>query len=99
MDGICSMTHHVYILSNEAGSVLYTGVTNDLARRVWEHKEKVVPGFTSKYNVNRLVYYETVDDAMSAIEREKQIKGGSRAKKLVLINSFNPSWEDLYLKL
>jgi putative endonuclease len=93
------VTYHVYILSNDAGSVLYTGVTNDLARRVSEHKEKVVPGFTSKYNVNRLVYYETVDDAMSAIEREKQIKGGSRAKKLALIKGLNPLWDDLYLKL
>jgi putative endonuclease len=75
---------------------LYTGVTNDLVKRVYEHKEKLVKGFTQKYNVNKLVYYEATEDVMSAIAREKQIKAGSRQKKLDLINGFNPKWQDLY---
>jgi putative endonuclease len=88
--------YYVYILTNYTNSVLYTGVTNDLIRRVYEHREKLVKGFTQKYNVNKLVYYEATEDVLSAIAREKQIKAGSRQKKLDLINGFNPQWNDLY---
>lgn len=91
--------YYVYILTNQRNTVLYTGVTNDLARRVYEHREKVVPGFTKKYNVNKLVYYEMTESIESAILREKQIKGGSRQKKLDLINRMNPQWRDLYEEL
>ena len=93
------MPFYVYILTNKTGSVLYTGVTRDLRRRVFEHKEKLLPGFTSRYNVNRLVYYEVSDEAMPAFEREKAIKGGSRRWKLDLIQSMNPEWRDLYEEL
>jgi len=89
----------VYIMTNARHTVLYTGVTNDLKRRVWEHKEKVVEGFTKKYNVCYLVYYEVAEDVMSAISREKQIKAGSRQKKIGLINSMNSEWRDLYAEL
>ena len=91
-----SKTMFVYIMTNQRNTVLYTGVTNYLARRVWEHRQELVPGFTKLYNVTKLVYYEVLDDPSSAIEREKQIKGGSRAKKLALIESINPDWTDLY---
>ncbi len=74
---------------------LYTGVTNDLYRRVYEHKQKLVPGFTAKYNISRLVYFEATTDALSAIAREKQIKGWLRVKKTNLIESTNPEWLDL----
>ena len=74
---------------------LYTGVTNDLERRVYEHKKKLVPGFTAKYNIDRLVYYEATEDVNAAILREKQIKGWLRAKKIALIESTNPRWADL----
>ena len=77
-------------------TVLYTGVTNDLVRRIYEHKEKLVDGFTKKYNVNKLVYYETFNDIKSAIQREKQIKGITRQKKIDLINTINKNWKDLY---
>ena len=89
--------YYIYIMTNRKNTVLYTGVTNDLIRRVYEHKEKINPSsFTAKYNINKLVYYETTNSIESAIEREKQIKAGSRARKLDLINSFNPDWKDLY---
>jgi len=91
--------YFVYILTNKRHTVLYTGVTNDLMRRVYEHREKVVPGFTKTYNVNKLVYYEMMDSIESAILREKQIKGGSRQKKLELIVGMNPQWRDLYDEL
>lgn len=87
---------YLYILSNQQGNVLYTGVTNDLAKRVYEHRKKLVNGFTAKYNVNRLVYFEAYDSIDNAIKREKQIKGGSRKKKIQLIESMNPDWNDLY---
>lgn len=90
---------YVYILSNPRHTVLYTGVTSDLLKRVWEHKHKVVPGFTTRYNVDRLVYYEQTESIRSAIEREKQIKGGSRATKITLITRRNPTWEDLTVTL
>jgi putative endonuclease len=83
-------------MANPTRSVLYTGVTNDLRKRVFQHKEKLVPGFTGRYNVNMLVYFESTPDVRSAIEREKQIKGGSREKKTALVNAMNPNWNDLY---
>jgi putative endonuclease len=90
--------HHcyVYILTNDFHRLTYTGVTNDLKRRVWEHKEKVADGYTKKYHIDRLVYYEECGYVISAIEREKQIKAGSREKKNKLIDSMNPEWKDLY---
>ncbi len=87
---------YIYILTNKNNTALYTGVTNDLKRRVYEHKQKFVKGFASKYNVDKLVYYEVFDDIYNAITREKQIKGGSRQKKIDLIPSINRSWKDLY---
>jgi putative endonuclease len=87
---------YVYLLANKHNNVLYTGVTNDLVRRVYEHKNKLVAGFTKKYNVNRLVYYEACGCIVGAIKREKQIKGWSRKKKHDLINVLNPKWNDLY---
>lgn len=90
---------YVYLLANKHNNVLYTGVTNDLIRRVYEHKNKLVAGFTKKYNVDRLVYYEVCGSIITAIEREKQIKGWSRKKKQDLINVLNPEWNDLYRTL
>jgi len=87
-------TYCVYLLSNTS-KMLYTGMTNDLLRRVFEHKQKQVDGFTKKYNLHQLVYYEMTDDVGYAIKREKQIKGWSRKKKIELIMSINPKWEDL----
>ena len=89
----------IYILTNNANTVLYTGVTNDLKRRVWEHKEKLVEGFTKKYHLGKLVYYETCEDVTSAIAREKQIKGLRRQEKIDLIVGFNPGWKELYEEL
>jgi len=93
------MESYVYLLANKHNNVLYTGVTNDLIRRVYEHKNKMVAGFTRKYNVDRLVYFEVCSGIVVAIEREKQIKGWSRKKKQELINSLNPEWDDLYRSL
>ena len=87
---------YVYILTNKYNTILYTGVTNNLKRRVYEHKNKLVEGFTKKYNINKLVYYEVFEDAYNAISREKQLKAGSRKKKLDLINKINKEWKDLY---
>jgi putative endonuclease len=89
----------VYILTNQRNAVLYTGVTSDLGARVHQHREKLLPGFTNRYNVSKLVYYEAGRDASGAIAREKQIKAGSRQKKIELINRFNPEWRDLYDEL
>jgi putative endonuclease len=86
----------VYILTNDRHTVLYIGVTSDLRGRVYQHREKLLPGFTKRYNVHKLVYHEAGHDAVGAITREKQIKAGSRQKKIDLINSFNPDWTDLY---
>jgi putative endonuclease len=86
--------YYVYILSSYL-RVIYTGVTSDLCRRIYEHKHKVHEGFTSKYNVNQLVYYEVTNDIRAAIEREKQIKGYRREKKVALIEQLNPKWIDL----
>ena len=91
--------YYVYIMTNKYNTVLYTGVTNDLKRRVYEHKSGLGGGFTSKYNIAKLVYYEVCNDAYSAIAREKQIKGGSRQKKIDLINGMNSGWTDLYEEL
>ncbi len=86
--------YHVYIMSNRSRT-LYTGVTGNLAQRVLQHKEGTTAGFTSKYKIDRLVYAEATGDVTAAIGREKQIKGWSRAKKIALIESMNPEWEDL----
>ena len=91
-----SQQYYIYIITNQYNTVLYTGVTNNLIRRIYEHKEKIIAGFTKKYNVNKLVYYEIFTDINSAIAREKQIKAGSRQKKIDLVNSMNPQWCDLY---
>jgi putative endonuclease len=88
--------YYVYILTNMRHTVLYTGVTNDLKRRVFEHREKMIAGFTKKYNIYKLVFFEETQSIEAAIGREKQIKGGSRQKKLNLINGMNPQWRDLY---
>ncbi len=88
--------YYVYILANKNKTTLYTGVTSDLVRRIFEHKEKNIKGFTSTYNIYRLVYYEIHEDIQEAITREKQIKAGSREKKIALIMSMNPQWKDLY---
>lgn len=86
----------VYILASKRNGTLYTGVTSDLVKRVWQHKNDVADGFTRKYSVHMLVYYELADEMTTAIAREKQIKGGSRARKLAMIESMNPDWRDLY---
>jgi len=87
--------YYVYIATNNWNTTLYVGVTSNLARRTWEHKTKAVKGFTKKYNINKLVYYEIFDNPEDAIMREKQIKGGSRRKKIELIEKENPGWKDL----
>lgn len=86
----------VYIVTNKNNKVLYTGITNNLQRRIFEHKQKLVEGFTKKYNVEKLVYYEVFNDVKYAITREKQIKSRSRQKKIDLVNEMNPMWCDLY---
>ena len=88
--------YFVYILTNKSNKVLYIGVTNNLYRRMFEHKNKMADGFTKKYNVTKLVYYEIFRDVRNTIYREKQIKGGSRAKKIELINGMNAGWKYLY---
>ena len=85
----------VYIATNRSNTVLYTGVTNDIARRMYEHKNKLIPGFTSKYNVNKLVYHESFPTSLEAISAEKKIKGWLRSKKIGLIHSVNPRFKDL----
>ncbi len=91
--------YFVYIMTNKWNTVLYTGVTNNLIRRVYEHKEKIIGGFTKRYNVTKLVYYEIFEDIENAILREKQIKDVSRHKKIELINSMNNEWRELYEEL
>ena len=92
-------TYFVYILASKRNGTLYIGVTSDLIRRIYQHKKDIIPGFTNKYSVHKLVYYERVDDIRSAIEREKQLKKWSRRWKLELIESANPYWRDLYDEL
>jgi len=87
--------YYVYILTNKSNKVIYTGVTNDLERRMFEHKNKLVDGFTKRYNLMKLVYYEVTEDAQSAIRKEKQLKNWHRDRKINLINESNPDWEDL----
>ena len=89
------MREYYFYMMASYRAALYAGVTNDLTRRVYEHKQKVVEGFTKKYNVAKLVYYEATDSIEAAIEREKQVKGWLRRKKVALIESVNPYWEDL----
>ena len=89
-----SKQYYVYIMTNRSRT-LYVGVTNDLERRVYEHKQKLIPGFTERYNITQLVYYEVTSDIHSALAREKQIKGWLRAKKIALIESVNAEWRDL----
>nr|WP_293124182.1 GIY-YIG nuclease family protein [Okeania sp. SIO1I7] len=91
--------YYIYIMTNKRNTVLYTGITNDLIKRVYEHKSKLVGGFTKKYNINKLVYYEIYENPSEGIATEKQIKAGSRQKKINLINSINLEWKDLYLEI
>ena len=88
--------YYVYILFNKRNGTLYTGVTSDIVKRIWEHKNKLYKGFTEKYDVDKLGYYEIFQDINAAITREKQIKGGSRKNKIDMILSQNPDWKDLY---
>ena len=94
-----SNQYYVYILFSKKNGTLYVGVTSDLANRVWQHKNKLVKGFTHKYSVDKLGYYEVSNDINSAIAREKQLKGGSRKAKLDLIEIHNPNWNDLYYEI
>jgi putative endonuclease len=87
--------YYVYILTNKSNKVLYIGVTNDLERRICEHRNEMVDGFTKKYNLNKLVYFETTTDVRSALEKEKQLKNWHRSWKINLINEFNSEWKDL----
>jgi putative endonuclease len=88
--------YYIYILSHTNNNVLYVRVTNDIIRRIFEHKRKLIPGFTATYNVGKLVYFERFEYIDLAIKREKQVKGYSKAKKAALINKINPEWNDLY---
>ena len=89
--------YYTYIMTNSKNKVMYIGVTNNIQRRIYEHKNKTADGFTKKYNVNKLVFYETANDARIAIEREKELKGWKREKKNALVESMNPEWKDLSL--
>jgi putative endonuclease len=89
-------TYYTYILTNKYNKVLYIGITNNLKRRAYEHKGHYKKGFTQRYNVDKLVYYEIFDNPLEAIKREKSLKNLVRRKKDKLINNFNPSWKDLY---
>ena len=86
----------VYLLTNRPNGTIYTGVTSDLPKRIWQHKNKVTQAFSSKYNLTLLIYFELFEDMYRAISREKQIKSGSRKSKIKLIESINPDWRDLY---
>lgn len=90
------MAYHVYLLASRREGVLYIGMTGDLVRRIHQHREKLTPGFTSRYNVEKLVWFETYDDPASAITREKKLKKWRRAWKIALIKKDNPDWRDLY---
>ena len=92
-------TYYVYLMASQKNGTLYVGVTNDLVRRVWEHKNDILEGFTKKYGVHRLVWYEETTDVDVAIQREKQIKKWRRQWKINLIKKENPEWEDLYDRL
>jgi putative endonuclease len=90
---------YVYIMSNKRDGTLYIGVTSNLSRRVWQHREGLVEGFTKRYGLKRLVYYESYDDIRNALQRERNLKHWPRAWKLALIQEMNPDWEDLYERL
>ena len=90
---------YIYILTNKKYGTLYIGVTSNLPKRIWEHKNKFIDGFSKRYNLDKLVYYEVFEDIENAIKREKQLKAGNRQRKLNLINSLNPKWEDLYMNI
>lgn len=94
-----SKYYYVYIITNSRNTVLYTGVTSNIIVRIYLHKNKSVSSFSSKYNLEKLVYYEIFEDIHQTIEREKQIKAGNRKKKIDLITKFNPSWKDLYSEI
>ena len=89
----------IYILTNKKEGTLYTGVTSNLTRRIWEHKNRITQGFATKYKLTRLVYFEVFDEMYEAISREKQIKAGSRKAKIKLIESINQEWRDLYSEI
>jgi len=89
----------VYVLTNKPDGTLYTGVTSNLSKRIWQHKNKVMKGFSARYNLTRLIYFELFEDMQEAISREKQIKAGSRKAKIKLIESSNPEWKDLYAEV
>jgi len=91
--------YYIYLLTNQNNTVIYTGITSNLTKRIWEHKNKSIKSFTQRYNIIKLVYYERYDDPVNAITREKQIKAGSRKNKIGLIQSINPEWKDLFDKL
>jgi len=90
------MAYYVYILASRRDGAIYVGITNDLARRVYEHRIKAVPGFTAKYNITQLVWFEVYDDPISAISRERELKRWKRAWKIQLIEKDNPNWNDVY---
>ncbi|HJD55357.1 MAG TPA: GIY-YIG nuclease family protein [Rickettsia endosymbiont of Pyrocoelia pectoralis] len=90
--------YYVYILSNKCNGTLYVGVTSDIIKRIWQHKQKIIKGFTTKYDIDKLVYFEQFNDINLAIGREKRLKEYKRKWKLDLINSSNPNWEDLYVE-
>ena len=92
-------TYYTYIVTNKKRGIPYTGMTNDLIARVYQHKHKLVKGFTSRYNLDKLVWYEVFDHVVDAIAREKEIKGWSRKKKIALIEKMNMNWDDLYDQL
>jgi putative endonuclease len=94
--GTSAMAYYVYILASRKDGTIYIGVTNDIVRRVYEHRQKAVPGFTSKYNITQLVWFEIYDDPISAISREKELKKWRRDWKVQLIEKQNPQWMDLY---
>jgi len=89
----------IYLITNKPYGTIYCGVTSNLPQRIWRHKNKCVAGFSSRYNLTKLVYFEIIDDMYQAISREKQIKAGSRKSKVVLIESINPKWLDLYCEI
>jgi putative endonuclease len=93
---VMNKIYYVYILASRRNGTLYIGITSDLVKRVWEHKDKTIKGFTAKYNVNKLVYYEEHNDVNDAIQREKMLKEWNRKWKLELIEKDNPYWNDLY---
>ena len=98
-EAIMHIESYVYLLTNKHNNVLYIGVTTDLIRRIYEHKDKLIKGFSQKYNVDRLVYYEACTNIVDAIRREKQLKGWTRKRKDALVDILNPKWDDLYQSL